>query len=121
VKCERREGEIVPAEAKQRNADDRGDRRRHDGGDDDRQQGVDAGVGIEEPVVGVEPNGQERGGVGADQEEGALPEGDLAGEAHEQRETDRDERVEAHPVVETELALRELEGQPTGEDRRPGD
>ena len=115
MECEGGEGEVVAAEAKERHADDCCDDGRHDGRDRDGEQGVDAGVDVDEALVGVEPNGEEPGRVRADQEERSLPERDLAREAHEQGQPERDERVQPHSVVETDIELRELEREPAGE------
>ena len=118
VEGERGEGEVVAAEAKERHADDCCDHGRHDGCDRDGEQGVDAGVDVDEALVGVEPDGEQAGRVRADQEERTLPERDLAREAHEQGQPERDERVQPHAVVETDVELRELERKPAGEDGR---
>ena len=58
VECERGEGEVVAAEAKERHADECCDRGGHDGCDRDGDKGVDAGVDVDEALVGVEPNGE---------------------------------------------------------------
>ena len=117
VESEGGEREVVAAEPKERYADDCRDDGRHDRCDGDGDQRVDAGVEVDEALVGIETDREQSGGVRADQEEGSLPERDLAREAHQQGEPERDERVQPHPVVEADVELRKLEREPAGEDR----
>ena len=115
VERERGEREVVAAEPKERYADDCRDDGRHDRCDGDGDQRVDAGVEVDEALVGIETDREQSGGVRADQEERSLPERDLAREAHQQGEPERDERVQPHPVVEADVELRKLEREPAGE------
>ncbi len=115
---ERGEREVVAAQAHQRDADHHRDPRGDERCDRDREQGIDACLRVDEPRVGVEPHRQEAGGVGADQEEPSLAERHLARESHEQRQADRDQCVQAHPVVEPDVAQPELEREPAREDGR---
>ena len=83
----------MAAEAQQRHADDRSDHGSDDGRSEDGDEGRDARVGSMKRCRRVEPNGEDRRRVGADEEERALAQRDLTREAHQQREADRDERV----------------------------
>ena len=74
VERERGEREVVAAEPKERYADDCRDDGRHDRCDGDGDKRVDAGVEVDEALVGVETDGEQAGGVRADQEERSLPE-----------------------------------------------
>ena len=114
VECERGESEVVAAEAKERHADDCCDHGRHNGCDRDGHQRVDAGVDVDEALVGVEPNREEAGRVRADQEERSLSERDLAREAHEQRQPQRDECVQRIRSYDRH-GSRKLERDPAGE------
>ena len=115
---ERGEREVVAAQAHQRDADHHRDPRGDEWCDRDGEQGIDACLRVDEPRVRVEPHRQQPGGVGADQEEPSLAERDLAREPHEQGEADRDECIQAHPVVKPDVAQLELEGEPAREDGR---
>ena len=75
-------------------------------------------LGIDEPLRRVDADREDRGRVAADQEERALAEGDLAGEPHQQRQTDGRKRVQPHAVVERHVERRQLVRKPAGEHGR---
>ena len=66
-------------------------------------------------VSRVDAHRQDRRRVGADEEERPLPERDLPRVPHQQRETDRHERVQPHAVVERHVERRQLVGKPARE------
>ena len=118
MRCERerREREVVAVEAQQRDADHGSEHCGDDGRSEHGEHRRDARLGVDEARVRVDADGEDRRRVGADEEERALPERDLPGVPHQQREADRDERVQAHAVVERDVERRELVRKPAGED-----
>jgi hypothetical protein len=114
VERERREGEVVAAKAQERHAHDR----RDDGGQhwSDQHGGPrgDAGLGVDEALVRIDADGEDRRRVGAHGVEGTLAERDLAGEPHQQRQPDRDERGQAHVHVDGDVVRVEPVGEPDG-------
>ena len=107
----------MPAQPKQRDADECRERRSEKRSGCEREQRIDSRFGIEEALVGVETDREQSRRVGADEEERALPERNLARETHQQREPDRDEGIHPHPVVAAGVEGAELEREPAGEDR----
>ena len=114
--CERREREVVAVEAEERDADHGGEHCRDDGRGEHGEHRRDAGTGVDEARVRVDADGEDRRRVRADEEERPLSERDLPGVSHEERETDRHERVQAHAVVQRHVERRELVRKPAGED-----